>query len=314
MPKNWSDRAIMSCMIGLVAWGIIGLPTFRAFWPTNQAAYAQTGQPSSNATKTEEPWLTKDAAGFFTFLLVVVGGLQLALFVWQLGLIRESLDDAKIAAEAAKESADVAKAQLALAERSLTIAERALVAVSDIVVTTISQHQIIVDYRIHINIINSGKTPARNYLSRANLVVVDRIPDNFRFPDRPTKDTPDKGVIGPQSRTYFLIDLFIQDAIATYERRKRTFIYGWLEYDAIFPSGSRHRTEFCMEVEVFADPRHTPQIIQGRSVPILTVRPYGRYNSYDEDCLYRPGQTPIAEEGELPEPTLPPEGIKVAPS
>jgi hypothetical protein len=47
-------------------------------------------------------WLTKDAAGFFTFALVVVGVLQAALFFVQLKLIRESLAPAKEAADAAK--------------------------------------------------------------------------------------------------------------------------------------------------------------------------------------------------------------------
>src|ERR1700733_768992 len=36
-------------------------------------------------------WLTKDAAGFFTFALVIIGGLQAILFLAQLRLIRDSL-------------------------------------------------------------------------------------------------------------------------------------------------------------------------------------------------------------------------------
>jgi hypothetical protein len=50
----------------------------------------------------EGGWLTKDAAGFFTFALVIVGALQAALFFFQLKLIRESLSPAKEAADAAK--------------------------------------------------------------------------------------------------------------------------------------------------------------------------------------------------------------------
>jgi hypothetical protein len=46
--------------------------------------------------------------GFFTFALVIVGGLQAILFLAQLRLIRESLAPAKEAAEAAKEAADAA--------------------------------------------------------------------------------------------------------------------------------------------------------------------------------------------------------------
>jgi hypothetical protein len=47
-----------------------------------------------------------DAAGFFTFWIVIVGGCQLVLFCVQLKYIRDSLVDAKTAANAAKQSAD----------------------------------------------------------------------------------------------------------------------------------------------------------------------------------------------------------------
>jgi hypothetical protein len=54
-------------------------------------------------------WLTHDATGIFTGFLVVVGGIQIAVFLRQLSLIRESLIDAKKAARAAQDSADAAK-------------------------------------------------------------------------------------------------------------------------------------------------------------------------------------------------------------
>jgi hypothetical protein len=53
-------------------------------------------------------WITHDAAGFFTLLLVVVGVFQLGLFYYQLRLIRESLEDARVAADAATKSANAA--------------------------------------------------------------------------------------------------------------------------------------------------------------------------------------------------------------
>jgi hypothetical protein len=54
----------------------------------------------------EGDWLTKDAAGFFTFALVIVGALQAALFFVQLKFIRESLGPAKEAAKAAQAAAE----------------------------------------------------------------------------------------------------------------------------------------------------------------------------------------------------------------
>jgi len=186
-----------------------------------------------------------------------------------------------------------------------TIATRQLPR-SGFVLSTIAQNGTIIDYRLHINVLNSGRTVAKNYVSHVNFAVFDAIPENLRFPDRP-HDKLNKNIIGPQSRTYFQVDLFIQDAIATYEGRKKPLIYGWIEYDDIFPQNARHRCEFCMAIEVFADPRFAPRVEQGKAIPIVTISPYGGYNAYDDDCLYRPGKTPIAEEGELPPLTLPPD-------
>jgi hypothetical protein len=72
----------------------------------------------------ELDWLMHEAVGFFTFLLVVVGVLQLGLFAWQLTLIRKSLADTKVAADAAKDAANAANIQAQIAERTLTEIER----------------------------------------------------------------------------------------------------------------------------------------------------------------------------------------------
>ncbi|BAM91093.1 hypothetical protein S58_51140 [Bradyrhizobium oligotrophicum S58] len=231
-----------------------------------------------------------------------------AFIAWFTLSLRQSTDKLWEAGERqiaiANVSAETAQRAAVTAERALTVVERAFIMISDISIVTISQYHTIIVHRINVNVLNSGRTPARNYVSCVNLVVVDDLPHDFRFADR-THDGLVAGVIGPQSRTYFQVDVFIQDALATHEGRKKTFIYGWMEYDDIFPDSARHRTEFCVSVEVFTDPRVMPEVISGHPASVLTVRPYGRYNAYDEDCLYRPGQTPIAEEGELPVPTEP---------
>jgi hypothetical protein len=69
-------------------------------------------------------WITHDAAGFFTLWLVIIGGGQLMLFFVQLRLIRESLDDAKVAAVAAKEAADAAQEQTRLARAEFIATHR----------------------------------------------------------------------------------------------------------------------------------------------------------------------------------------------
>jgi hypothetical protein len=77
---------IIGFLVATVAWALFGLPFIYLHWD----------------------WLMNEAAGFFTFLLVVVAVFQLGLFVWQLSLIRQSLAPAQAAANAALLSARAA--------------------------------------------------------------------------------------------------------------------------------------------------------------------------------------------------------------
>ena len=62
-------------------------------------------------------WLTNEASGFFTFLLVVVGILQAGLFWLQFGYLGEGLNVAKDTARTAAETAAAARLQIKLAHR-----------------------------------------------------------------------------------------------------------------------------------------------------------------------------------------------------
>jgi hypothetical protein len=102
VQKLSGDRWIFGFLVTAVAWALFGLPFIYLNWQ----------------------WLMHDAAGFFTFVLVVVGVLQLGLFAWQLTLIRKSLTDTRIAADAAKDAANAANIQAHIAERTLSEVER----------------------------------------------------------------------------------------------------------------------------------------------------------------------------------------------
>lgn len=82
----------------------------------NTAQEPSTQSASAESTDSPKPhndrgwaWITKDAAGFFTLCLVIVGGGQFILFWVQLGFIRESLRDTEKGVKAAQDAADAAK-------------------------------------------------------------------------------------------------------------------------------------------------------------------------------------------------------------
>jgi hypothetical protein len=97
-------------------------------WVAFAAAYSTTPyqqiyeQPSTHSARDhyqeETIWDTffHDPVAIFTCALAVIGAGQLCLFFWQLGLIRESLSDAKKSADAAKEAADATARQVKIAE------------------------------------------------------------------------------------------------------------------------------------------------------------------------------------------------------
>ncbi|MBP1064862.1 hypothetical protein JOE51_006329 [Bradyrhizobium japonicum] len=104
--------------------------------PTEASKISHSKSPDVELTGST--WLTKDAAGFFTFGLVVVGVLQAALFFVQLRFMRKGMDDATMAAKAAQASAETAKEQVALTKMGIIDLERAYLAVGPT--------QIIVDF------------------------------------------------------------------------------------------------------------------------------------------------------------------------
>lgn len=92
---------------------------------------ASEGSKAQNpdADLTGSTWLTKDAAGFFTFGLVIIGIGQAILFWFQLRYMRQGMDDATMAAKAAAISADTAREQVALTKIGIVDLERAYIAV-----------------------------------------------------------------------------------------------------------------------------------------------------------------------------------------
>src|SRR5438105_13374494 len=83
--------------------------------PTAPPRYTENydeGNPkrSTEDNKNDQPksrWerITNDPVAFVTLCLAIIAGVQAALFVWQLILIKSSLNDAKLAAKAAGDSA-----------------------------------------------------------------------------------------------------------------------------------------------------------------------------------------------------------------
>lgn len=170
---------------------------------TQQATYQVSSTSTKSESKEKKPesepwgrgwsWLSKDAAGFFTFGLVLVGIGQVVLFFWQLRYMREGMGDARDAADAAKVAAEAGKAQVA----ALISAERPFVFIE--VTKNGVEHQ---DSRFsaltpHFAYIltNCGRTPAILLELKEEAVVVEGLADAPAALN-PMSD-PDRGILLP---------------------------------------------------------------------------------------------------------------------
>jgi hypothetical protein len=55
------------------------------------------------------------------------------------------------------------------------------------------------------------------------------------------------------------------------------YLWGWVEYDDIFTGTTRHRTEFCFQIDRVRLPVTNDFLIE--------FKPHSRFNAADSDCL-----------------------------
>ena len=160
--------------------------------PTYQVGAAAPQSESKEKQSEGDPsgwwsWLSKDAAGFFTFGLVVVGIGQALLFFIQLRFMRRGMDDAKTAADAAKEAADAAKIQAGIARDTLQTmqdtAERQLRAYVGVSKSGISKVETGAPEAV-VHIKNFGQTPAYDVQTWIHIWIEEH-PLKFMLPVAP---------------------------------------------------------------------------------------------------------------------------------
>jgi hypothetical protein len=155
--------AVVIVFTVLTAWLLVG-----SWQPLrHQPAETRAVPQGPNEPKPKEGgfwnWLTHDAAGFFTVLLVIVGGTQVGLFFWQLRLIKATLGPAKEAAEAADLNAQAVinaqRARLYVIIESQTIESEVKAAVAPRLpplADDVRLEHLTIEYSFR----NYGKTPA----------------------------------------------------------------------------------------------------------------------------------------------------------
>jgi hypothetical protein len=204
------------------------------------------------------PWLIKDAAGFFTFCVVIVAIVQAWLFLRQLRLMRLGMRDTAEAARAASDAAKAATEQVRLAEAQIEVTkigifdlERAFLDVGDfsIIATFVSQPPPAKGFFQHgvdplevvakFSLKNTGRTRASITHAHGEFSQVNNLGAEPAY----------SALVGTTYRTDFTLSA---GSAAEFPHPFKThtvteqFFFGYIEYEDIFRRP--HTTRFCLRV------------------------------------------------------------------
>ena len=130
---------------------------------------------------------------------------------------------------------------------------------------------------------NSGDTPTKNLRMKINRRVnPDPLPDDFDFPDYYIGDI--HTLMGPKSTINSVpLEISTEEMRAVREGEAHLYVWGWAEYDDVFPGTKRHRTEFCQKWWVGGDLINASKFSAGFTW-------YHQHNGADTECM-KPVQT-----------------------
>jgi hypothetical protein len=289
---HWDDAPEMltEYQRGSIFGAVLIAVAFAASISTVQYEKYPLSGSATNSNKQGGFWETAstDPVAVFTGALVVVGGIQATLFLWQLTLIRRNLVDTKEAADAAKLSSDVAYKSLLLSKETAQRQLRAYVSLKQFGKNAIvdSKSNAIIGWSFNIVWQNTGATPTRDMLSHASIrFESNNVPDDFRFTDM--------WIIGKEQVYYpttllskgtFTDDIgafSIEQLQEVIRGNKTLYFYGWADYNDVFSDTERHRTEFCAQVLFPGDPTRNNDGNIGFYI-------YLKHNGTDDECMRKP--------------------------
>jgi hypothetical protein len=273
-------------IFGAALLGIAFAFSFAHNQPAENVSQKGPADVASNEQKEESfwQWATRDPVSVFTLALVVVGGAQAALFLWQLTLIRESLVDAEVAAEAATKGAKATMESVNIAKLSMVSGDRAYVYFNGCRWISHRENDTgPVFWRLRPLWINSGNTPTRKLRIYAHYELLDApLRANYQFIPcedvcRPAMMSP-KGQVESGSR-----DFYGDDLLAVKEGRKFLYVWGIARYRDVFPDTSQHVTKFCVFATNVSGNPLEPWDEKANPFDI-SFATFDRHNCADEDC------------------------------
>jgi len=214
-------------------------------------------QKDTNMESFEQRWGIADwRVAYLTLGLVIVGAIQAGLFVWQLLVMKKSLNDAALAARAAEASAQAASETLRHLKETAEVELRAYVGI-----VFDKEHQNLGADGYRLAIKNSGKTPAHKV--RGKFGVRSAPISEAQWPASEPYSTPDSfqggvATLSPdQTVTIRCIPVdapgqitFAEKRENAYQGKETIYFYGTITYEDVYRKESLPRTtNFCFKLE-----------------------------------------------------------------
>ncbi|HEV3186243.1 MAG TPA: hypothetical protein VGZ49_15250 [Xanthobacteraceae bacterium] len=228
-------------------------------------------------------WTTHDAVSFYTFMLAIFTAVLGATAIVQIRYLRRADETAKIAADAVRDQASLTREAMIRTQRAFVFVKRVCVGhqINLVQSTTGPLVEVVVGWNIGVQWENTGDTPTRDLLTHISIHEFEgEMPTDYEFPD--LNETTTKSLLGPKAVCFSPV-FAIPDSQArrVFLNGNHLYMWGWAEYDDVFPGTERHRTEFCYEL-LFIAPFP--------SKSSFTHKLHTRYNGAEDECL-KPLQT-----------------------
>lgn len=205
----------------------------------DRARDAEHRQQESRQKSSSDWWIVGLTGGLLLIALVQGG-----LFFWQLWMMRSTLKDATVAANAAQKAADATEQSVVLARESGERQLRAYIGVRPTLELSDASTMGRTVYVAKAYLTNRGQTPAYNMLEAVRFEVLgSTLPASLDLqPERSV------GILTPGAETELLppllaLDSSVRNKLSAVDPTDRLYLYGFVVYEDAFKK--RWRQRFC---------------------------------------------------------------------
>ena len=273
--------------LALVIFGLAALAIRTVIYPNGKETYCQNDDAGNKhcAAYDANAVLLRQigkAIEDYNGAITALSGVAVAGFTGTLWWVtRRSVRATEVAAKAARDSVDHAR-------RSFIAENRAYVSPDFFQIRHVMFKDRVVAWRFAPRWKNTGSTPAVNIQHHTNFIIAGGgIPQNYDYPD--TNIATRRGYghpIGGGFHTDGYTEVFTADRLHAEQinRRDKIFSFGWIEYDDVFGSERRYRSEYCVQIiNAGSWLDHTTNL--NNLIKIVVVGPF---NGMDGGCWHQP--------------------------